>query len=269
MTTESLLLVGRETRDGRDVLEAHADRLADRGIVDDVEVATYERDPARELRSQFDALTADTVYAVPMCAAHTHDTTMGVPNALSSVAGDVHYCEPLGRSPAVTDVIADRGTAKLEASGDTSLILVGFGSSSKPYQRQTADYQAARLRERTDYDSVVTCYLLQNPAVECVRYNVSTDRSVAVPLFLSRTEATEERIPEKLELARGGIEYADPLGDHPQVTDAIHAEVEKQRALAADDAEPVSPTGGPPGDTPRPVATDGDGRKSENPPRRR
>ncbi|MFC7197472.1 sirohydrochlorin chelatase [Halosimplex aquaticum] len=96
-----------------------------------------------------------------------------------------------------------------------SLVLVGFGSSSKPHHRRTADYHAERLRERTDYGAVLTCYLLQNPAVECVRYGVSTDRAVAVPLFLARSEATEERVPTELELDRGGIEYAEPLGAHP------------------------------------------------------
>lgn len=260
MTSESILLIGRETRNAREVLGTHADRLGRRAVADDVEVATYGSEPDRELREQLEGITADRVYAVPMCVAHTYDTTDGVPAALSYVPGDVRYCEPVGRSPAVTELIEERGGDLVPASEDASLVLVGFGSSSKPYHRQATDYHAARLREGSDYGEVVTCYLLQNPAVECVRYNVTRDRAVAVPLFLTRTEATEERIPEELELGRGGIEYADPLGGHPRMTDAVHAEVEKQRALASGDAAPGASFEGRLARTRRPVATDGEGR---------
>ena len=241
------------------MLEAHACRLSRRAVVDDVEIATYQSEPIRELKEEFERISADTVYAVPMCAAHSHDTINGVPAALSYIPGEVHYCEPLGQSPAVTEVLEEKGASLIPASDDASLILVGFGSSSKPYHRQTTDYHAARLREQSGYGEVLTCYLLQNPTVECVRYNTTKNQSVAVPLFLTRTEATESRIPDELELARGGIEYADPLGEHPRITDAVHAEVEKQRALAVDNAASAASFEAQLTRTQRPVATDGEG----------
>ncbi|MFC4408260.1 CbiX/SirB N-terminal domain-containing protein [Haloarchaeobius iranensis] len=259
MTTESILLIGRDTRNAPEVLEAHASRLSQRSIVDDVEIATYESEPVRELKEEFERLAADTVYAVPMCTAHSHETIDGLPAALSYLPGDVHYCEPLGQSPAVTEVIAERGASLLPASDDAALILVGFGSSAKPYHRQTTDYHAARLREQSGYGEVLTCYLLQNPTVDCVRYNISKSRSVAVPLFLTRTEATESRIPDALELARGGIQYADPLGAHPRITDAVQAEVEKQRALAGNGGASTASFEAQLTRTRRPVATDGEG----------
>lgn len=259
MTTETILLVGRDVGGPGDLLETHADRLRQRVDVETVVVATYEDEPMRELRPQLDAVTADTVYAVPMVAAHTRDTTTEIPAALSTVSGTVHYCEPPGESPAITDVLAQRGRSEVTPGGDASLVLVSFGSSSKPYQRQTTDYHASRLAARSDYDSVLTCYLLQNPAVECVRYNVPTSEAVAVPLFLGRNEATDRRIPEALELGRGGISYADPLLDHPGVTDAIAAEIAKQRALDAA-SSPVDSFEATLTESQRPVATDGDGR---------
>lgn len=260
MTSDTLLLVGRESRNAREVLATHAERLAGRTAVDDVAVATYENEPIAELREQFAAIDADTVYAVPMCMAHSHETIDDVPAALSYCSGDVHYCEPIGRSPAVTEVIAERGGDLVDAGEDVSLVLVGFGSSSKPYHRQAADYHAARLREESDYAAVHTCYLLQNPAVECVRYNVATERAVAVPLFVTRTAATEDRVPAELELDRGGIEYAAPFGTHPRITDAIEAEVAKQRALAIGErSTPASSFEAHLTRNRRPVATDGDG----------
>jgi sirohydrochlorin ferrochelatase len=259
MTTESILLIGRNMRDGHEVLEAHADRLSRRAVVDNVEIATYEREPIYELKEEFEQISADTVYAVPMCAAHCHDTINSVPAALSYVSGDVHYCEPLGQSPVVTEVLEEKGVNLIPASDEVSLILVGFGSSSKPYQRQTIDYHAARLRKQSGYEEVLTCYLLQNPTVECVRYNMTKNQAVAVPVFLTRSEATESRIPDKLKLPRGGIEYADPLGKHPRITDAVHAEVEKQRTLAVDDVASAASFEAQLTRKERPVPTDEEG----------
>lgn len=256
MTTESILLIGREN--GREVLRTHADRLTDRCDVGALEVATYDCEPIRELRDTFEKIEAETVYAVPMCVAHTYETLTDIPAALSYVPGTVRYCEPIGGSPAVTDVLAERASAVAPDDTESSLVLVGFGSSSKPYHRQTADYHAARLREQSGYEAVLTCYLLQNPTVECVRYNVTTSNAVAVPLFVAPGEATERRIPAALELDRGGIQYADPLGGHPRVTDAICGEVAKQRALANDETADRSFEARLT-QSKQPVATDGEG----------
>ena len=138
-----------------------------------------------------------------------------------------------------------------------SLVLVSFGSSSKPHHRRTTDYHAARLREQSEYGQVLTCYLLQNPAVECVRYNVDRERAVAVPFFVSDTEATTSRIPAELELERGGIDYANTLGTHPRLTDAIAAEVRRQRTLLPGSRERTCAERAP--SRRLPVVTDGEG----------
>lgn len=259
MTRDTLLLVGRETGDARAVLETHADRLDSRHGIDHVSVATFEDEPVRELADACRAVPGDRVYAVPMCAAHDHDTLDGVPAALSYVEGDVRYCEPPGRSPAVTEALVERGSALVETPTESSLVIVGFGSSSTPYHRQAAEYHAARIRERSAFGQVLSCYLLQNPAVECVRYNVSADEAVAVPLFIAPSTATEQRIPAELEVERGGIEYARPLATHPRVTDAVYAEVCKQRALA-DRHEGPATFEAELTTTKRPLATDGEGQ---------
>lgn len=234
MPRDTLLLVHRKN-ESRTVVETHRERLLRRNVADSVAIVAYEHEPVRELRDQLLDVEADRVFAVPMCVAHTRETTDAVPSALSYVPGPVAYCEPIGRSPAVTRAIFERARARVDAAPDASLVLVGFGSSGTPYHRQTVEYHAARLRERSDYGEVVPCYLVQNPAVECVRYNVSNDRAVAAPLFLAPSAATETEIPSKLELDRGGLEYADPLGGHSLVTDAIESAVAKQRVLSAPD----------------------------------
>lgn len=256
MTTESIVLIGRERSESEAFFETHAGRLAEQTAVDAVKTATYETEPVQELRGQLRDLSAERVYAVPMRVAHNHDTTRGVPAALSHISGEVLYCEPPGGSDAVTDVIEQKAGSLVSPQPETSLVLVGFGSNSQPDHRKTTEHHADRLRDRTEYGEVVSCYLLQNPAVECARYNISNPAAVVVPLFFGESEATAERIPAQLELGRGGIEYAAPLGCHPRITDAIRAEIERQRALDESAPEPFEAELAR---TRQPVATDGDG----------
>jgi sirohydrochlorin ferrochelatase len=234
MTTNTLLLVGRGGKRVSTVLETHASRLIRQDGIDSVCTATYENDPVSDLRETLASVPGDRVYAVPMCAAHSHQTTRDVPAALSYVPGEVWYCEPIGRSPAITEAIAERAATAMPPGDDVSLVLVGLGSSSKPYHRQVTEYHAARLSERSEYDEILPCYLLQNPAVECVRYNVSTRRTVAVPLFVTQTESVRERIRTKLDFDPARSEYTQPLSAHDRITDAVHAEFERQRALTGE-----------------------------------
>jgi len=255
MPHDTLLLIGRETTRATPY-ETHARRLRDRGVADDVRVVTYDREPRRDIGDELSVLDTDRVFALPMTVAHSHETVEAVPGVLHSVDADVHYCEPVGRSPLVTDAIVDRAVESVPESAASSIALVAFGSSAKPYQRQVTEYHAERLRERTDFGEVEPCYLLQNPTAECVRYNLTRDHAVAVPLFLAPSEATEQQIPAKLELDRGGLSYTDPLDDHRLVTEAIAATVETNRALAATSTprtfEATLATN-------RPMATDGEG----------
>lgn len=258
MSTEALLLVGRDTDGARSVLETHAARLRGRGPVDGVHAVTHGAEPRDWLRETSRAVDADRIYAVPVAMAHTRATAESVPASLARLDGDVHYGEPPGRDPAVTRALIDRASARLPPSSEASLVLVGLGNGSAPYHRQTVDYHATRLRARSDYGEVLTCYLLQNPAVECVRYNVSTDAAVAVPAFLLPGPATAEHVPSALELDRGGVEYAKPPCEHPRVTDAIESEVRRLRVLGDGPGAPDA-AGEATGDGRPPLATDGEG----------
>jgi len=255
MSPDTLLLIGRET-ERRAVYETHADRLRERGVAARVRVLTYGSEPVADLRRELGAIDAERVFAVPVCAAHTHETVDSVPRALSALDATVRYCEPVGHHPRVTDALADRATDHLDPAPDAGVALVGLGNSGGAYSRRVVETHADRLRERGGYGAVRDCYLLQNPAVECVRYSLPTDRSVVVPVFVAPDAATERSIPEKLDLGRGGLSYADPVGVHPGVTDAVEAAVNAARATDGpapagfEDALARSQT---------PLATDGEG----------
>jgi sirohydrochlorin ferrochelatase len=250
MTDETLLLVGRDTPHTREVGRTHARRLEERGVVDEARAVWYEQEPERELVAEFESVAAETVYAAPLAAAHTHETATDVPAALRHVPGEVRYLDPIGREAAVTSVLAERAAATLAPAEPTSLVLVALGNSSGSSGRDVAEYHARRLEARSAYDDVTTSYLLQNPAVECARYGVAHDRIVAVPLFLAHGPTTREQIPAKLDLDRGGIAYADPLGTHERITKALAGELRKRRAVGEPSTSATAV---------QPVATDGKG----------
>lgn len=258
MTEDALVLVGRDGTHDRETLATHAERAEARGVVGTAHVATYAEEPVRELRADLRSLTAETVFVLPATLAHSRETTDVLPGVLPHLHGDVRYCAPIGHSPAVTDLVAARATAAADPEGAT-LVLVGQGNSSQSHHRRMTECHARRIADRSAYADVVTCYLLQNPAVECVRYNVDTERAVAVPLFLTANRTTTDRIPAKLELDRGGVAYADPLGTDPLVTDAIERELARQRVLADSAGDAPASFEGALARGARSVATDGEG----------
>ncbi|MFB6223382.1 MAG: CbiX/SirB N-terminal domain-containing protein [Haloarcula sp.] len=256
MPHDTLLLIGRDTSRAAPY-ETHAHRLRERGVATDVTVLTYDHEPQRELRDDLVAVDADRVFALPLTVAHDHTTVTDVPAALDNIDAETHYCEPVGRSPLLTEALRDRAASAVPENAETSVALVAFGSSGKPYQRQVTEYHAERLRERSAFGEVEPCYLLQNPAVECVRYNLTRNRAVAVPLFLAPSDATAEQIPTKLDLDRGGLSYTEPLDDHALVTEAIATAVETARTMA--DANAPQTFEAALAATSQPMATDGEG----------
>lgn len=262
MTRNTLVLLSRDTPQARETLTTHAARLRTREAVEEVRTLHYGAEPRRDLRTGLQQLagSTDRAFVVPMVTAHTYETITDVPAALDQLDLSVRYCEPVGRSPAVTHALFDRAEEAVEESDRArpeTLALVSLGSSSRPYHQQVTEYHADRLRADSPYEAVVTGYLVQNPAAECLRYNIESDRAVVVPLFVTGGVATNSDLPERLELDRGGLDYAAPLGTHPSVTDAIESELVRQRVLTDrtaatfEDALTVSA---------RALATDGHGR---------
>jgi len=254
MIDGTLMLIGRQTAQSERTIETHAERLRDRNVAETVLAERFDGANGDPRTDEYTELDDDLVYVVPMTVASTNETEQVLPSIASAVADSTVLCAPIGRSPAVTDVLADRATDDVEPSADASLVLVGLGSSSLPHQRRVVEYHRRRLAARTVYGEVTTAYLLQDPVVECARYNVSNDDVVAVPVFVTPSEATTEEIPDRL--GSDDVTYTDPLGTHPRLTDAIQAEVTKHHILETQGAGARSEAATGP---PQPVATDGRG----------
>jgi len=232
-TKHALVLVGRATGNARSVLETHAGRLREREVADSVHVVEYDRTPASDLSERVEEIAAETAYVVPIAVDRTHVPTEPIREALTDSVATVHVCDPVGESTAVTNVLRERAREYTDDPATTTLLLVGLGRSAVADAELPGEFHAARLRETSEYDQVLTAYLLQSPAVECVRYEARNDDVVAVPLFVADDEATDERIPD---LLADGVDCTDPLGTHPALTDAVAAELARGQVLTTGDA---------------------------------
>lgn len=260
MTQGTLLLIGRQTTESPQLIHTHAARLRDRNVAETVQVETYDETWDGTAGGTETEHGDEPVLAVPLTVAYTNETRHVVASIARRWGEAVSLCDPIGHSPALTEIIAERADECVTRPEETSLLLVGLGSGSLSDQRRTVEYHEQRLRERTAYDEVRSCYVLQDPVVECARYNVSNEAVVAVPVFVAPSPVTTATIPEKLDTDRGGIDYADPIGTHERLTDAIHAEVARRRALEQASADSGSDrVNRPPAVRARTVVTDGQG----------
>lgn len=248
MIDGTLILMGRRMTRSDRTIETHAERLRKRDVAETVRIKRYDDERGIIADGKGSAIkdedySGEDVFLLPMIVAETNAMTHAI-RAVAAGTGSPIICDPIGRSPAVADIIADRASKRIEPAADTSLVLVGLGSSVLPHQHQTLRSHETRLRERTAYGEVRSCYLLQDPTVECLRYNVSNEQIVIVPVFFSSCVATAEEIPAKIDLDfdRSDIEYTEPIGTHPRITDAIHAEVARQHILktAVSDLKPAA-----------------------------
>ncbi|MDS0220570.1 sirohydrochlorin chelatase [Haloarcula sp. S1AR25-5A] len=261
MPTGTLLLIGRQTAESLQPIQTHAARLRDRNVADTVRVETYDETWDESVGGNAPEDGDELVLAVPLTIAYTNETRHVIPSIARRWGETVSLCTPIGHSPALTEIIAERADERVARPEETSLLLVGLGSGSLSDQRRTVEYHERRLRDRTAYDEVRSCYVLQDPVVECARYNVSNEAVVAVPMFVAPSPVTKTTIPEKLDIDRSGIDYADPIGTHERLTDAIQADVARHSALdqSADDGGGSDRVSCPPAVRARPVVTDGQG----------
>jgi sirohydrochlorin ferrochelatase len=243
MINGTLLLVGRHTDGSSQAMEVHAERLRDRDIAASVRVARYDRTHAVDgdgaVLSGVEPPDDGAVFLLPAVMANTGATGHAVRAIAASLPDPVCVCDPIGRAPAVSRLLLERAEDAVDPSAETALVLVGFGSGSPSGSRGPLEYHERRLRGRSDYGEVRSCYLLQDPTAECVRYNTSGRRMVVVPAFISPGPAIRTEIRAKIRDER--VTYAEPIGTHPLLTDAMHAAVTKRYVLETRDNDDTSP----------------------------
>jgi sirohydrochlorin cobaltochelatase len=152
----------------------------------------------------------------------------------------VHYKEPLGDDPGVTDILI-RKLKEADCSGNTGVMLFAHGSPLR-YNRELADRISGRLRN-SGIGNVFRGFNEYNePSIEdsyAAMLDAGFDKIIMLPMFLASGAHISEEIPEKLGIPAGGrggtvtkggrdiiVTYVEPLGLDLGINDVLVRKIE-------------------------------------------
>ena len=196
---------------------AHATAIRRRGIFADVQCCFWKEEPSmRDALVMFDHPAIREVYVVPNFISEGYFTQTVIPRELEldgarteRVTGQVwNYCEPVGSHEAMTDLLmaAARAVAPNVLESETSLLIVGHGTSLNDNSAIAAKREVDAIRRRSGYAAVLNTYMEEPPLISDWAALTDTPHVVVVPFFIADGLHSYEDIPVLL-----GIEAA-PAG---------------------------------------------------------
>lgn len=253
---------------------AHADRIRDRGIFDEVRETFWKEAP--HFREVLRTVAAEEVYVVPLFVSEGYFTETVIPRELrlegwdpsawdsagvsaspvTLTAGDtgqsVHYCGPVGTHDAMSDVIVERAasvTGDPDVGSGYGLAVVGHGTKRNEHSAKAIEYHTARIDEQDRFDEVCALFMDEEPGIEDLPAVFDVEDVVVVPLFIADGYHTNEDIPMDLGLTddpRSGYEtrtvvgdqqiwYAGAVGTEPSLANVV---LERAREAGAELTEP-------------------------------
>lgn len=240
---------------------AHAAEIRRRGIFAEVACCFWKEEPSlRDALLFFRDPVITEVFVVPNFISEGYFTRTVLPRELelngrltSRASGQVwKYCEPVGNHPAMTDLLLRRAreVAPDAPEKETSLLIVGHGTSLNDNSAMAAKREVEKIRQRQRYAAVRNVYMEEAPRVADWEKFTETAHVVVVPFFISDGLHSFEDIPDLLGLARRGdgvfqgnphhlrgrqLYYASSIGTEPRFADII---VEQAHAF---DRQPFAP----------------------------
>jgi sirohydrochlorin cobaltochelatase len=131
-------------------------------------------------------LTDPEVYVVPFFFAQGYFVREVLPRELRPRPGQrVTLCEPLGISPQVTALLAERARAALPDPGRGAVVLLGHGSGRSATSTASVEEHARGLRALGEFGEVVAVYTDAEPQVGKTWSLVRAAEVVLVPVMAS------------------------------------------------------------------------------------
>ena len=115
---------------------------------------------------------------------------------------------------------------------DSTLVLIGHGSTLNAESSAPTHQHADELRRRNLFGQVLTAFWKEEPMFAAVLRGAFKPRVFCVPLFISEGYFTEEVIPRELGFPKGAnimrrtgqtLYYCGPIGTHDSMTDVLLA----------------------------------------------
>lgn len=252
----AILLIGHGSRlpYNKKTVNLHADMLRVRGFKVYVAFNEMTEPSVEETMMLIEKDGFREVVALPIFVAsgqHTErDITMkmGLPEGYGTNATTkygnilVHYEEPFGEDPAVTQVLIEK-IMDLEYDKDNTGIMIIAHGSPRKHNSDLVKLTVDRIVERGFENTFLGFNEYNDPKIEETYNKIlgsGFSKIIVVPLFLASGAHLEEEIPEKLGIpvgSRGGIvtylerevdiKYAEPFGMDPRMNDILQKKISK------------------------------------------
>jgi len=216
----------------------HAAAIQRRGLFAEVRVCCLKGQPA--LAGVVDRMASAEIYLVPLLMAEGYTAGRIMSRALrdaATVAKRIVVCRPVGANPGMVEVLSAAARrcchAKDWARGETTVIVMGHGTTRCDSSSSTLLAHVRALAEQGDFAAAVPAFLDQAPSLEQALAGCTTPRTVVVGLFADRGSHGETDVPRLLAMAGHPAAYAGPVGTAPELSDLILDQVFARRVEAA------------------------------------
>jgi len=181
----------------------HADEIRRRGLFAEVACCFWKEEPS--MREVYSMLDSREIYLVPNFISEGYFCQEVLPRELR-VSGPVtdtegkrlYYCDPVGIHPNMTKLLLQRAdeVAPGVPRGETSLIIVGHGTSLNENSRKVIEQQVALIRDGGyGFAEVVDAYMEEKPLVNDWHTLTTSPNVVVVPFFIADGLHSYQDIP--------------------------------------------------------------------------
>jgi sirohydrochlorin cobaltochelatase len=192
----------------------HAATIRRRSVFAEVACCFWKEEPSlRDALLFFHEPAIREVYVVPNFISEGYFTRSVIPRELELSGPETvrpngqvwKYCEPVGSHDTMTEHLLERAReiAPAVAEKETTLLIVGHGTSLNDNSAVAAKEQAEKIRQRDRYAAVLNVYMEEAPLVSDWLNLTTTPNVVVVPFFISDGLHSYEDIPALLGIPAG------------------------------------------------------------------
>ena len=203
----ALLVLGHgstENPDSSHPTWEHADAIRAQGNFASVHCAFWKEEPS--FRQIWPSIEEREVYVVPNFISEGYFTREVLPRELgidghTTDTGKhlVHYCDPVGIHPHMTDLLIQRAREMVDDGVDpaeTALIIVGHGTNLNKKSVEAIKDQVEAIRKRDEgFAEVLDAYMEEAPFIADWQTLTDAPRVVVVPFFIADALHSYQDIP--------------------------------------------------------------------------
>jgi len=189
----------------------HADTIRRLGLFGEVVACFWKEEPS--LREVPRMVESGEIYVVPNFISEGYFTRTVIPRELgltgrtTELGGRrLHYCEPVGNHARMTEILLHRAREVAPSCdpAQTSLLIVGHGTSLNDNSARAAKEQVRKIASLGLYAEVLACYMEEPPLIAEWDRLSSRENVVAVPFFIADGLHSYQDIPVLLGIAAEG-----------------------------------------------------------------